>query len=827
MLPAPRGAAGGQASAAAPLRLPVPGPNTADNIAGRADREAGALDVTTGDTGGAVLQEIEKRVLWLAVRMVDWANRERGLEIKRGGHQASSASLVSVMTALWFGHISGSDKVAVKPHASPVYHAIKYLTGELDRSYLTRLRNLGGLQAYPSRTKDPDVADFSTGSVGLGAVAPLFAAAARRYVETKFGPREPSRFIALLGDAELDEGNVWEAIAEPALTGLGNVMLVVDANRQSLDRVVPDIAVGRMAGAFAAAGWHVAQAKYGRRLQGLFARPGGAALKEHIDAMPNEQYQSLFRLAGTDLRSQFLEGAGRGAAESIAGVADEDLPSVVHDLAGHDLSELIDCFRACDAERSRPSVVFAYTIKGYGLPFAGDPLNHAALLTPAQIDDLRTRTGLTPETEWDRFDPDSPAGRLCGGVGAKINNLPPPPKPRLPLPPAVGTFPPKAASARPLSTQDAFGRVMVRLAEVDGVAERLVTASPDVAISTNLGGWINKTGVFSPDYRPDYSAAETLLRWKPGPDGRHIELGISEMNLFMLLGQLGLSHEHHGEMLLPIGTVYDPFVLRGLDAFIYGVYGGGRFVVVGTPSGITLAPEGGAHQSTITPSVGVELPGVDFGEPAYAQTLEWLLIDALHGLADPDGAAAYLRLSTRPIDQKPFYEALESAGEERLRAAALAGGYRLREAAPGMPPVILAGSGPVMPELLAAAAELEEEGVGAAVVSITSLHRLYRGWIRSLRRSQSRLQHPEDDHHLAALIPPRLRRAPIVTVHDAASHTMAWLGSVYGQRVVPLGVDDFGESGTIPELYEKFGLQAGQVVNAALAALAANGDLAP
>ncbi len=772
------------------------------------------------------LKQIEQRVLWLAVRMVDHVNRDSSTEIKVGGHQASSASLVSVMTALWFSHIGGNDKVAVKPHASPVYHAIKYLTGELDRSYLTRLRRLGGLQAYPSRTKDPDVADFSTGSVGLGAVAPLFSAATRRYVETKFGPQDPARFIALVGDAELDEGNVWEAIVEPALAGLGNVMLVVDANRQSLDRVVPDIAVGRMVNAFAAAGWHVTQAKYGRRIQGLFDRPGGMVLRGHIDGMSNEHYQSLFRLSGSELRDHFLEGAARGVAETIAGVRDKDLPSVVHDLGGHDLVELVRCFRACDAEPDRPSIVFAYTVKGYGLPFAGDPLNHAALLTRTQIDDLRARTGLSPETEWDRFDPDTPAGRLCEGVGSEINNLPTPPRPALPLPATVGTFAHAGATARPVSTQDAFGRVLVRLAGVEGVAERLVTASPDVAISTNLGGWINKAGVFSPEYRPDYSAAEALLRWKPGPDGHHVELGISEMNLFMLLGQLGLSHDHHGEMLLPIGTVYDPFVLRGLDAFVYGTYNGSRFVVVGTPSGVTLAPEGGAHQSTITPSVGMELPGVEFAEPAYAQELEWLLIDALHRLSDPDGAISYLRLGTRPIDQAPFREILESVGEDRLHADVVAGGYRLRAPAdPTLVPVILAGSGSVMPEVLAAAEELEAEGVGASVLSITSFDRLYTGWIRTLRESRSRLRRPVDEHHLAALIPPQLRRAPIVTVHDAASHAMAWLGSVYGQRVVPVGVDDFGESGTIQELYDRFGLQADQVVNSALLALAANGDL--
>ena len=772
------------------------------------------------------IKQIEQRVLWLAVRMVDYVNRDRSTEIKVGGHQASSASLVSVMTALWFSHIGGNDKVAVKPHASPVYHAIKYLTGELDQSYLTRLRRLGGLQAYPSRTKDPDVADFSTGSVGLGAVAPLFSAATRRYLDTKFGPREPARFIALVGDAELDEGNVWEAIAEPALAGLGNVMLVVDANRQSLDRVVPDIAVGRMANAFAAAGWHVTQAKFGRRLHQFFDRPGGIALRRHIDGMSNEHYQSLFRLGGSDLREQFLEGADKGVAESIGDVSDENLPSVVHDLGGHDLVELVKCFRACDAERDRPSIVFAYTVKGYGLPFAGDPLNHAALLSPAQIDDLRSRVGLTPETEWDRFDPDSPAGRVCEGVGGEINNLPTPPRPALPLPATIGTFARSGAAARPVSTQDAFGRVLVRLAEVEGVAERLVTTSPDVAISTNLGGWINKAGVFSPEDRPDYSPTETLLHWKPGPDGQHIELGISEMNLFMLLGQLGLSHDHHGEMLLPIGTVYDPFVLRGLDAFIYGSYNGSRFVVVGTPSGVTLAPEGGAHQSTITPSVGMELPGVEFVEPAYAQALEWLLIDALHRLSDPAGAISYLRLGTRPIDQRPFHQALGLLGENRLRAEVAAGGYRLRGPSdPTLVPVVLAGSGSVIPELLAAADELEEEGVGATVLSITSLDRLYADWIRTLRESQIRLTEPADDHHLSTLLPPELRRAPIVTVHDAASHAMAWLGSVFGQRAVPVGVDDFGESGTIPELYDRFGLQADQVVNSALVALAANGDL--
>ncbi len=196
-----------------------------------------------------ILAAIERRVLWLATLMVHHANhvRPNPEDIKIGGHQASSASLVSVMTALWFEYLRPGDRVSVKPHASPTFHAIQYLLGNLDRSYLTTLRAFHGLQAYPSRTKDPDGVDFSTGSVGLGAVAPYFAALSDRYTRDHFGdPSAPERrYISLVGDAELDEGSVWEAVAEPALSGLGNVLWIVDLNRQSLDRVIPGIRAHR------------------------------------------------------------------------------------------------------------------------------------------------------------------------------------------------------------------------------------------------------------------------------------------------------------------------------------------------------------------------------------------------------------------------------------------------------------------------------------------------------------------------------------------------------------------------------------------------------
>lgn len=776
-----------------------------------------------------VLDEIQRRVLWLATRIVDAANHDRatGDGVKVGGHQASSASLVTAMTALWFAHLDAEDRVAVKPHASPVFHAIQYLLGNLDRSYLPRLRARGGLQSYPSRTKDPDEVDFSTGSVGLGAAAPLFAAATRRYVDAHFGARPHSRFVALIGDAELDEGNIWEAVADPATTGLGNVMWLVDFNRQSLDRVVPGIRINQWRGQFEAAGWHVVEVKYGRRLAEAYARPGGAALRDWIDAMPNEQYQSLFGLDGEVLRKQFLDGAPAGIAEFIADVPDGELGPLVTDLGGHDLSAMLDAYAQCDAVTDRPSVVFAYTVKGWGLPIAGNPRNHSALLSTEQVDTLRAAQGLTSETEWDRLDPASPAGIRAG---ARREALSRPPRER-----ALGVTVPESTGVRankPISTQEVFGRVLVDLARDREVGRYLVTTAPDVATSTNLAGFINKTGVFAPTEQRSWTE-DRMLRWTESPAGQHIELGISEMNLFLLLGQLGLSWDLSGQPLLPVGTVYDPFVLRGLDAFLYGTYSGSRFVVAGTPSGITLAPEGGAHQSTITASVGLELPGVTFLEPAYAASLDWLLCDALGQIAGGSAPAAtaapaedgayYFRLSTRPLDQGPFEAARARLGDAVLRRQVVAGAYRLVDAHQAYPhladaPVVqLAASGAVLPEVLAAAAELAEEGIAAHVVDVTSLDRLYRAWQRTLRQGVRTATVPS--------VPGALRsafadRVPVVTVHDAASHAMAWLGSALGAPAVPLGVDEFGQSGTVAELYEVHDLLPGSIVNAALAAIA-------
>jgi pyruvate dehydrogenase E1 component len=788
-----------------------------------------------------VLQRIQERVLWLAMRMVHEANHVRvnpdGTKV--GGHQASSASVVSILTALYFGGwLRPGDRISIKPHASPAFHAVQYVLGNLDQRYLTTLRAFGGLQAYPCRTKDPDPIDFSTGSVGLGAVAPLFAALADRYCETHFRPGADAnarrRFIAVLGDAELDEGNVWEAINDEAVRGtqLGNVLWIVDLNRQSLDRVIPGIKAHEIQALFREVGWHVLEAKYGRRLRALFDKAGGVALRRRIDDMPNEEYQELVRMPAQEARERLISGAPAGVRDALghglAAVSDEDLPSTLGDLGGHDLADLLACLHAADAQPTAPTVLFAYTMKGWGLPIAGDPLNHSALLTQAQIEALRTQLAIAGDGEWPRFAPDSPEGRWCAAEAARLY----PPGEGYAAPAVLADSAPITVASRiaaVISSQEVFGQTLADLSRVGGpLVERLVTVSPDVSVSTNLGGWVNRAGVWAEQTRAQpVHAGPRLLRWEPGPRGQHVELGISEMNLFLLLGQLGLTQELTGDLLLPVGTVYDPFVCRGLDGLIYSLYSGSKFVFAGTPAGVTLSPEGGAHQSTITPSIGIELPNLHSYEPCFARETEWCLLEGLRQCLDREhGASTYLRLSTRPIDQAPFRAVQDRLGEMELRRQVLRGGYRLWEPAPslaGAPRVLIAASGAILPEALASAEELAEEGVAAVVLNITSAQRLHAEWRATSLAAIRSATVPEHIGHIAALLSnEQERRAPIVTVLDGASHALGFVGSIYGQRVIPLGVDSFGQSGARADLYAYTGIDSGHITNAALAGLALN-----
>jgi pyruvate dehydrogenase E1 component len=764
-----------------------------------------------------ILAELERKVLWLASWTVHNANHLRDSDdsLKVGGHQASCASLATIMTALYFAVLRPEDRVAVKPHASPVFHAIQYLLGKQTREKLEAFRAYGGAQSYPSRTKDSDDVDFSTGSVGLGVAITAFASMVQDYVHAHgwSGGRPKGRMIALVGDAELDEGNIYEALLEGWKFGLKNTWWIIDYNRQSLDAVVREDLHTRFEKLFQAMGWDLVVLKYGKLQQAAFAEAGGDRLKEWIDGAPNQLYSALTFQGGAAWRKRLMDDLGdQGAVtELIEKRSDAELAALMNNLGGHDLPSILEAFQSIDHDR--PVCFLCYTVKGFGLPLAGHKDNHAGLMNEAQMAQLRALMHIGEGREWDKFEGLS---RDPAALQSFLDHVPFAQEaerrlaaPRIDVPDTLALPPQKT-----ISTQAAFGNLLNEIGRAQSdLAARIVTTSPDVTVSTNLGAWVNRRGLFGMnnlgDTFRDHKIPSTQ-RWEFTAQGQHMELGIAEMNLFLLLAALGLSHSVFGARLLPIGTLYDPFIARGLDALNYACYQDARFILVATPSGVALAPEGGAHQSIGTPMIGMAQPGLTSYEPAYADELAIVLRWAFEHIQDEaHGGSVYLRLSTRGIDQ------LTRTPDAALARDIIAGGYWLAQPSSSTR-VVLAYQGAVAPEVIAAAGLMAEDRHGVGVLALTSADRLYTEWRRGGKhRQQGRLAPPSHIETLLAGVP---RDAVIVTVIDGYPAALSWLGGVAGHRVESLGVDAFGQTGTIADLYRHFGFDAESIMRAVEAA---------
>ena len=785
----------------------------------------------------AILAEFERKVLWLATWTIHHANhvRENTDGLKVGGHQASSASLATIMTALYFHTLRPQDRVAVKPHAGPNFHAIQYLLGRQTQDKLANFRGYKGAQSYPSRTKDADDVDFSTGSVGLGVSQTLFSSLVQDYVRAHgWGLDRPEgRMIALLGDAELDEGNIFESMLEGWKQGLRNCWWIVDYNRQSLDAVVREGLWERYQNLFRNFGWDVVVLKYGALQQAAFREPGGETLRRWIDNCPNQLYSALVFQGGAAWRKRLLDEIGdQGAVTRLIETrSDEELARLMNNLGGHDLAAIIEAFDSID--HHRPVCFIAYTIKGFGLPFAGHKDNHAGLMTPAQMETFRAAMKIRSGHEWDRFEglssPEAALQAFLDAVpfaAAGERNLKGPP---IEVPDQLSvTIQPEMA------TQTGFGALLNEIARgTTPLAARIVTTSPDVTVSTNLGPWVNRRGLFAREAMADTFKSEHIpstFNWEFSPKGQHIELGIAEMNLFGALSALGLSHAINGERLLPIGTLYDPFIARGLDGLNYACYQDARFILVATPSGLTLAPEGGAHQSIAEPLIGMAQDGLAAFEPAFVDELAVILRFALDyiqrdgakdqageaseraseptWLRDETGGSVYLRLSTRPVEQ------IQRQMTPELRQAIVDGAYWLREPGPSCQ-VIVAYAGAVAPEAIQAVGLMAEDRRDVGLLAVTSADRLNAGWTAAWRARERGLVHARS--HVERLLAKAPRDCGIVSVLDGHPATLGWLGSVHGHRVRALGVEHFGQTGTIADLYRHYGIDANAIIAAAQA----------
>ncbi|GAA6199313.1 1-deoxy-D-xylulose-5-phosphate synthase N-terminal domain-containing protein [Aquicoccus sp. SU-CL01552] len=760
------------------------------------------------------LKTVEQRLLWLSHWMIHHANhiRPKVDGIKVGGHQASSASMVSIMTALYFSALRPEDRVAVKPHASPIFHAMQYLMGNLDRERMENFRGYGGVQSYPSRTKDIDDVDFSTGSVGLGVAITSFASLVQDYIAAKsWGAGAPmGRMVALVGDAELDEGNIYEALQEGWKNDLRNTWWIIDYNRQSLDGIVREGLFGRIEKIFDAFGWDVVKVKHGVLQRAAFQEPGGDRLRDWIDACPNQEYSALTFRGGAVWRKRLLDDLGdQGEVTAlIERRSDAELAALMENLGGNCVETMAESFAAIDHDR--PTCFLAYTVKGWGTPIAGHKDNHGGLMNSTQFAQWQAHMGVPKGEEWAPLatvdDPEGFKGFLAGvpffAKGRRRYR-----DDRLTVPAvAVDT-------SREISTQMAFGKILDDLSKGDSdLAARILTMSPDVTGTTNLGPWVNRRKLFARTGQADAFIEHRIpstAKWEFTPLGQHIELGIAEMNLFLLLGAAGLSHSLFGKRLFPIGTVYDPFVARGLDALNYACYQDARFMIVGTPSGVTLAPEGGAHQSIGTPLIGMAQDGLAAFEPGFADELavimEWGFdymqregagdLDERTWLRDETGGAVYLRLSTKPLEQPG------KRVDDAFRQGAIDGAYWLRKPGPNCS-VVIAYQGAVADEAIAAAGLAGEHRRDIGVLAVTSADRLNAGWTAAQRErargNSGAVSHVE---RLFAELP---ATCSLVTVLDGHPATLSWLGSVAGHRTIAHGVEHFGQTGSIGDLYRHF-----------------------
>ena len=776
------------------------------------------------------LTALARKSLWLSTWIIHNANHLRASAdgLKVGGHQASSASLCAIMTTLYGAVLRPEDRVAVKPHASPVFHALQYLFGQQTREKLENFRGFGGAQSYPSRTKDVDDVDFSTGSVGLGVAQTLFASLTQDYVRAKGwgGERPEGKMVALIGDAEMDEGNIFEALLEGWKHGLRNTWWIVDYNRQSLDAVVREGLWSKFEAMFRNFGWDVVVLRHGTLQRAAFAEPGGERLKDWIESCPNQTYSALAFQGGAAWRRRLTEELGDQGDVSalIDRRSDAELAALMGNLGGHDLPMLLEAFEAARAH-DRPVCFIAYTIKGHGLPLAGHKDNHAGLLTPTQVEGFRAEMGIRPGREWDPFEGLDIAPEAMRRFLAEVPFVQRGRRryeaPAIPVPERFAT--PRQAS---LSTQAGFGLLMHEIAKTDGAfAARIVTTSPDVTVSTNLGAWVNRRGLFAKQAMADLFRQERIpstFNWTFSPTGQHLELGIAESNLFTALSALGLSHAIFGERLLPVGTLYDPFIERGLDALNYACYQDARFILVATPAGITLAPEGGAHQSIKTPLIGMGQDGLSAFEPAFVDELAVLLRFAFahmqrSGAPEPDpvtclpdaaGGSAYFRLSTRAVEQP--VRVIDSD----LAADMVAGAYWLRRPGPNAE-VVVAYQGAIAPEAIAATGLMAEDRRDVGLLAVTSADRLQAGWTaaQGLRERGA----PGASSHIERLLADVPSHCGLVTVLDGHPATLGWLGSVLGHRTRALGVSHFGQTGTIADLHRYFGIDARGIATAAQA----------
>jgi pyruvate dehydrogenase E1 component len=846
-------------------------------------------------------------------------DKEKG-DPKIGGHAAACASALHIMGALHLIVKSGFDHIANKPHASPTDHSYNYLLDLFLNSDLSKLTQeqkdtaMMGLRKY-SKNGEPVFQSyhsaydsdhhnfFPSGTVGIPPVQAGYLALAYRFAKEHNYDVPDAHFWALTGDSEFREGSMYEAVPDFADREIGNLTWIVDYNRQSLDghRIINEKQMqgtdaDRIERTMSANGWEVIQVRHGSKRQSLFKKPGGEVFKNFLEnELQDYELQALLLVQDMKALKKGIVKEHPNMKKFIDNVSDQELYDAFRDFGGHDMLLLAEAMLQSKKSKSKPTVIVAHTLKGWGLKMAAAPGNHSALLHADEMEDLRQRQGLKGQTLFAGFDPKSTEGQFLKTRGDKLyseikaqhalkeKNQ----KYFIDEIEKLGSIPEKLDINTKMAsyphTQWMLGQLtakLTRIANADKTklsdtekpwrtpGELFMTMAPDVGTSTNLNPAMDGKIFGAPvvhDLETDLGVKDTKLPdLVPGEDvsDRFLRFEIAEGNVMSCVGSFGKMRDIIGVPVMPLMTVYDFFIKRALDQYFYNLYWKSSFICVGTPSGVTLSPEGAQHGW----KSDFQIPNQITWEPFFCIELDWILCDTFkrHLLNDNAGrTGTLLRLVTRGVEQKDLMKYLtkqsryksdrsavlcrseftlpNAVNEEevsaiseqeiltQMREEVLKGAYHLidyRNYAgyePGDNVVNIFAMGSMVTEAIKASEDLLGRGIYANVIAVTSpdllcgvlAHENDYNYLRNELGINSDLYlNKSSDIGSADLLTVSGRRVPIVSVHDGEAGLLDNLGSIVGVRHESCAVRKHSKCGRPSEIYHFHNIDAEAVVEA-------------
>lgn len=874
------------------------------------------------DLNKNTLDSIARRAHYLATQVIFQANnrpdKEKG-DPKIGGHQSASASALHIMGALHLVVKSGFDFIANKPHASPTDHSYNYLmdlflnadlskfTEEQKNTTMMGLRKYSKngepvLQSYHS-AYDPDHHNFfPSGTVGIPPVQAGYLALAYRFAkEHKYNVPE-AHFWALSGDSEFREGSMYEAVPDFAEREIGNLTWIVDYNRQSLDghrvvnnKILAGTDADRIEKSMAANGWEVIQVRHGSKRLALFKKVGGDAFKNFLEKeLEDYQLQALLLVKDIKALKKGIAKEYPNMKKFLDTVGDEELFEAFRDFGGHDMIQMAEAMLKSKETKRQPTIIIAHTLKGWGLKMAAQPGNHSSLNTQEEMDELRAKQGITGDTLFAGFDPKTPEGKYLKERGEKLysdikeqNAL----KEKnqkffLDEISRMGAIPDSLDINTKMAsyphTQWMLGQLTAKLTRIANAdvtklpdtekkwktaGELFMTMAPDVGTSTNLNPAMDGKIFGAPieqDIEAELGVKDTKLPdLVPGEDvsDRFLRFEIAEGNVMSCVGSFGKLRDILGIPVMPLMTVYDFFIKRALDQYFYNLYWKSSFICVGTPSGVTLSPEGAQHGW----KSDFQIPNQITWEPFFCVEVDWILSDAFkrHIMNDNTGrSGVLLRLVTRGAEQKDLMKYLtkqarfkssqgllaraefpvsggvnesevpsvpESEILTTLKTDVLKGAYYLidyrgyagYEAGDNVVNIFAMGS--LTTEAIKASEKLLERGIYANVIVVTSpdllcgilAHENDYDYLRNGLQINSDLYlNRQGQVESADLVVASGRRIPIVSVHDGEAGLLDNLGSIVGVRQESCAVRKHSKCGRPVEIYHFHGIDFEAVMEA-------------